>query len=495
MCFESIQPRPHRPSSSPGVGRRLGRAPRRATGFTLTELMVAVALVLVIMLGVNYVFKMTTDTIGAGMAVSAVTRDQKAARRVIETDVAGLSPTSPALVIWGKATAGYLDRAAIDADPGLADPEYFRTDRLGYFSEGTFVRQTANNGSLYSPLTSEKAYIWFGHLLLPDNSATPLYIIPGAGTQQTNPNNFFARQWAMGRVVTLLKQKTSPSTAYPTPSIYSSGTTAGTFVDQSYIEDPGPGSPFPVAYNAPAHIADGTPAPVQIQNARYDLAGFDDADIWAAVTTKLGLSATWWDATGLGFRFECDPYPSRPLTSAGAAKSSPQFLPGCTDFVVEFAGDYLIQLWDVNVNGTPDEAVGDADQPTYGQVTGVGQDGRIDMPRVNGVMRIAWYGFPRDANGDGVLKYGDPAPVRWYANAAPAVFEREALDAQPPGFASAAGVNFKTYAATANPYVTAWTDAQAADLWPKLIRITYTLQDPSGRINNPQPVELIFAVN
>src|SRR3954470_7628513 len=58
-----LPPRQQRP-------RRSRVAPTAVPGFTLIELMVSIALVLVLVLGVNAVFRMATETVGVGMAMS-----------------------------------------------------------------------------------------------------------------------------------------------------------------------------------------------------------------------------------------------------------------------------------------------------------------------------------------------------------------------------------------------------------------------------------------
>ena len=52
--------------------------PRRA--FTLIEVMISIALVLILVLGINQVFKLTSDTVGAGQALASKARDYRAGR-------------------------------------------------------------------------------------------------------------------------------------------------------------------------------------------------------------------------------------------------------------------------------------------------------------------------------------------------------------------------------------------------------------------------------
>ena len=57
-----------------------------ARAFTLVELMISIALVLVIILGVNAIFKMASDTVNAGQALSGANRDNRAIQSVIYQD-------------------------------------------------------------------------------------------------------------------------------------------------------------------------------------------------------------------------------------------------------------------------------------------------------------------------------------------------------------------------------------------------------------------------
>src|SRR3954463_4404922 len=59
---------------------------RRRAAFTLVELMVAIALVLILMVGVNQVFRTTTATVASNQAVSDNTRVARAAQSVFAND-------------------------------------------------------------------------------------------------------------------------------------------------------------------------------------------------------------------------------------------------------------------------------------------------------------------------------------------------------------------------------------------------------------------------
>src|SRR6476646_285288 len=60
--------------------------PRRG-GFTLVEVLISVALVLLLILGINEVFRLTGRAVGAGNALSEITRNARDAQNVIYNDL------------------------------------------------------------------------------------------------------------------------------------------------------------------------------------------------------------------------------------------------------------------------------------------------------------------------------------------------------------------------------------------------------------------------
>src|SRR3954464_14171425 len=72
-------------------------------------------------------------------------------------------------------------------------------------------------------MTADEAWVWYGHLWLPNNNGawpapsnatTPSVTFPGESTYSgnpsatiaNNPNNYYATQWILGRVAILLAQ-------------------------------------------------------------------------------------------------------------------------------------------------------------------------------------------------------------------------------------------------------------------------------------------------
>jgi hypothetical protein len=169
--------------------------------------------------------------------------------------------------------------------------------------------------------------------------------------------------------------------------------------------------------------------------------------------------------TGDPWRFDCDPYPPRPLTSAGMARAAPIFVPNVSNFIVEFAGDFLRQ----------DESDGSviSAQETDGKVDfvviGTGNDAR---------RQIRWYGLPRDANGDGLatgVASPDVQPVTTLLQSSGRPggidhlpFEREYSN---------------------NHYTCVWRNGA-----PAMVRVLMKIEDPANHVRDGQWCEYVFNV-
>src|SRR5947207_5832149 len=96
------------------------RSPRLA--FTLVELMVSIALALILMLGINYIFKATSQTVSTGFALSAVTRQQRSVNRAFDDDFdfegKGYITTKdmPCIVIFNEQVPAFRDRNDMNTD-------------------------------------------------------------------------------------------------------------------------------------------------------------------------------------------------------------------------------------------------------------------------------------------------------------------------------------------------------------------------------------------
>src|SRR5687768_10330987 len=136
----------------------------RRVGFTLLELLISIALVLVLILGVNTVFSMTTQTVGAGNALGSAYRMNQNVHGVIYHDFKSMlvGQEAPCFVITMQRRSAFRNAAdregdkdgqvnTIDlngdgdeADPGETVANFIlshrnhRIDKLAFFARGKF---------------------------------------------------------------------------------------------------------------------------------------------------------------------------------------------------------------------------------------------------------------------------------------------------------------------------------------------------------------------
>ena len=458
--------------------------------------------------------------------------------------------------------------------PLIADNRNQRVDIVSFFSSGHFRRQTGlqvdpgpDTATYQSQYTSDTAYIWYGHLDLPDNNpanwqdprtfrppgmtAAGAPRLPGAllpQTSLTNPNGFYGNQKILGRMAILLG---SPAQSGANKFIPASNP------HQAYL-DPGvlPANPTvsqlmqPFSFDTRTTFDGVTQIPNYfIQGSRCDLAGISLSDYSQRVMVASLLNPTTRDPTWYypllsrvlpnaspvtqdTFRFAGKPWATRnyappappgPLNAADRrddmALSAPIFMKGCSQFIVEFAGDYTTQV----------------DAPAavnHGQITGEASDGKLDfdsvvLPNNTKQSRIRWYGLPRS--------YGDSIPVRVdvrpivafmndpafsvFSGSAPALpFEKLGYAsgaAAPDAFPKKRVAEVRSYVCAWNPYdlqfpltadplsaplVTVPTatgpqpmsKAYPNGLMPWMIRLTIRVDDPNGRLPEGQTIQYIF---
>ncbi|HEV2294383.1 MAG TPA: prepilin-type N-terminal cleavage/methylation domain-containing protein [Tepidisphaeraceae bacterium] len=532
-------------------------------GFTLVEVMISVALVLVLIIGVNKIFKMTADTVGAGQTMSANVRDSRAAQTVIYNDLSGAVTQTPPMfmIAAGRVTTSRnRDDAAsdinaggqtgvqreqalrtIDLDgnnvegeatvpgeiisPAIYNSRSHRTDRLGFFARDLFTRQTANDGQYSNNTTSFEAWVWYGHLKMMNNAGAAFE--PGAETA-TNQNNEHASEFALGRMVMLLKD----------PSSIAAG-------EQYLVRGPPPGSTLPVPLSPLAYGTASTRSPTsdfnqrssyRIDQSRYDLAGSTmanfDTDLRTYIATAPAAQAqSWWQrllyasttypitptAPGTiqpSFRYEADRFVTKPLTSAQAARLAPVLLNGCSQFIVEFAGDYITQINDPSDPATyGDRVAGAAGQASDGII-----DFLVDSSTGVPIRSIRWYGMPRDVSGaltggpDGQIPVADNTATTPPVDVVPVgivrgtalPFEREfpalATGTAPPfDYAGGSSPSNPTMLPTAR-YTCMWGPDVYQDLLaansplPQMLRITFVLDEPNGRLAEGQTYEFVITL-
>jgi len=499
-------------------------------GFTLTEVLISIGLALLIIYGVNVVFKATADTIGTGQSVSEANRGLRGIDTNLASDfnpqvdsvgvevpgtgiisIASATVTNPqrqpAIAIRNQVINAFASKLDYDLDfdknvitydptqdgppepaiPTTLGPRTHRIDTLSFFTSGktgpvgtelgSFRRQTGQimNGreSLTTELgkPAEAAWVWYGHGNLPDNPDSTVllptnYRQPGQGTK-----NAFAADWVLARkAVLILKRDTIGVLTPPDGYVFDAKGYPMYFYRATNAADLSP-----VGYNSVAaysgngaHVNDTLAAGdgMYIQSGLYDIAaltdGVGDAIALTGLYQKFATNvAMLWvqlveDGAGNAYRFNVNPFVTPPMisqpgqlsASAKTALSSAIIAPGCTQFIVEFAGDFD---------------------------TTNGVDVRSEDPDGAGplapIQSIQWYGLLRDADGNGSLDVvpltGSPAGTK--------AFERT----------SAAGV-----------YNCVWGPTNFDDVKqrPSLIRITVTLVDGNNRLQDGITREFIYRV-
>lgn len=443
--------------------------------FTLIELMISIALAALIMAGIHFIFSTTSRTAGMAHGLVSVVANARAAEPVMRQDLHGAAMDGPFFMIRSGRTFAFLNRdeeVAAGGNPAMKRP--YRTDMLMFFARGRFPRQTGNDGQYVAPMSSDEAYIWYGHGRRP-NLGQPTgtlqkwtHYLPGQGTFADNPNNYYAKDWVLSRVVMLLREP-DPITG----NVLSDAGQPQACIQRSPTAQADSLAPFSLNSQSTG------PNVYMVQWSRYDLAATSIAGYRAILNNAILLNAPatpWWSHNHFNFRFQCNPTPTKPLDSFGMARTVPCFLLGCVSFAVEFAGDFLSQ------------------DPVSGAVMADLPDGQIDFIRENlgggeVANRVRWYGLPRDVDGDGVIDWRDVVPVRDLTTTL-----------TPLGFERVGPVYQADYNSPPPPpdtpyiYIVAWGPDTAALPRPAMIRVVLSVDDPDGRLADSQSYEYVFAL-
>jgi prepilin-type N-terminal cleavage/methylation domain-containing protein len=544
----------------------------RRSAFTLVELMVSIALVLVLMYGVTQVFSTTQSVVSSNQAISNATRDARSAQSVLSRDFDSFAEDGPFVIIHNENRPAFRTRAELDGDRDYAaattptardaaiitrdldgdnvegtgagettqtaeiNERNHRLDTLSFFTRGLFKRQTggsvASGGTspFLANMTGTEAWVWYGHLRLSNNAGSLTAAQdPGQGTIGNNGNNLLAASWAFGREAIILKapDKDGFIDDRSTPAQHQVYMTGGAAL-------------APLAVNTPANV--GT---FLIQSSRYDLAGIGMSDYRGKLITFLNAPANanvaWWDQLFSGStaaaqatptvptRFMASPLVSRPITSESLSQQAPIFLPGCSSVTIEYAGDFVGQDNTVYTTGTSNVI-----SPTWGDVVSVyrpanpvappaavGTDGVIDyipvvpapgapagsLPR----SIIRWYGAPRNVyhttNATGGLSIPGWTAAAKSRNLTEVVPLRDVWRTLPIEAANVVGAPFEKNTQATMPTKADYLGAGGMpagaeytcafgpnDPKPKMIRLTFTIDDPLGRTPNGVTQEMVFTL-
>lgn len=546
----------------------------RRRGFTLIELMISLALMVLLMLGVNFIFTAVGGATSSAQVLSKIGRDIQAAQNVMATDFSQIAmKDGPTFQITSIVRPAFMtkqdqlgdgdrdpstellnptDPSESNVIPAIPGSRAHRLDLLSFFARGNFHRQTGNDDRFVSDMSSGEAWIWYGHLRINGSGSfsanaqdpgTPwAKAQPSAGTA-VNPDNYFAGQWILGRVPVLLIDKDIDSGATGSGTLNTGGGRvldnsgdAQGFVNRSWRETDAaisPGNLSPLEYSSgtnsyPLTNYDprfGSAATfAKIQSGRFDVASttIDQfrnrlnlvLDAWNEGTGPLAFSPPgdgWWAKmfASDGRRFQCNPFMVKPISAPAFSQQRGVFLSGCTQFIVEYAGDFVHQ----NVTtGVVDNWFGDNTPANPIPKT----DGEIDyipamtvapfLPR-----QIRWYGMPRSITTSNNLnaQSGDVVPLRDLISTLSGVttawggapFEKHLPTASPSSnyLAGSSRLEFLENNPTAGSppildsnYVCAWGPRDTVR--PTLIRIVMVLDDPNGRLKNGLTFEYVYKV-
>ena len=142
----------------------------RRVGFTLTELMVAVLILIVVIVATSRIFGTVSRVTGVGQAVAAVLQEASAIERQLRADFERLS-SEGFLVIRSVAVPNNIRATSTGGpliNPMLEPDEFVRADQLLFFTQGVDTVQTYSDLALFGFGTTRTGQgsasrVYYGH--------------------------------------------------------------------------------------------------------------------------------------------------------------------------------------------------------------------------------------------------------------------------------------------------------------------------------------------
>lgn len=230
------------------------------SGFTISELIVAVAATLVLILGIGRIFTITKDTVALGVASSELSELGRAMERLMRRDFEAMTRDGFLAIRnerLGRGAFGSENDRPVYLNPEQRDKNndmgVRRLDQIVFFAAGNYnsMQFTGDRGS--RNVTAPVARVWYGHGLRdPDlyngtigeikNGAGPNgYQARFADDRARDGVNFYAKDWIVARQALLVTERNTRTyrgqTFQMAPSIFEffNESSSGYFNDPRYF--------------------------------------------------------------------------------------------------------------------------------------------------------------------------------------------------------------------------------------------------------------------
>jgi prepilin-type N-terminal cleavage/methylation domain-containing protein len=314
---------------------------RGRRGFTMIEMLVAVAATLLMVVFLSKIFSSISGGVSRGASVSDIVQNARVVNSQIEADAAAMiGPSQNGFLLINKAVITNASGKLSSSDPpqtgsASAFPFVINDDQFAFVRTRGKLEPLASNktNSAGEETFAAFARVWYGHCVRTETDAvdSPRPPDPGAGILgAANGLNQYPGQWILGRQALFL----DGSTPAPTGN-YLTGSPSSTGNASSIQNDGGCSISFvvgtPKLYNGYTDVAQRTLAQVTL-----DLKG-----------SFLAPSAALFVAN----RLRCNPTPLVPsggYTSATISQMHAILAVGVSDLIVEYSYDgpaALVTTW------------------------------------------------------------------------------------------------------------------------------------------------------
>lgn len=182
--------------------------PRHRPAFTLTELMVAVLVLVGVLLGIGKIFSTTSRVSSVGQATSQVLQEAAVIEELIRSDLARLSREGP-FAIRCVAVPNDINGDVL-LNPSLPHDAYLRADQLVFFASGVESVQTyLVGGGLNQGGQSTIARVYYGHAFQLGDAGGPARVngnLLDAHDPEVRATGNLIYPWTTGEIDTVFTQ-------------------------------------------------------------------------------------------------------------------------------------------------------------------------------------------------------------------------------------------------------------------------------------------------